>query len=376
MSRTAAEIIKEFREIAAHPEKAIANHKRETGKGAVGIMPVYCPEEIVHASGYLPIGMWGAQKKTISKARTYLPPFACSIMQSIMELQMEGVYDELNAVIFSVPCDTLKCMSQKWHGKAPAIVFAHPQNRKNARKAADAYCREEYAIVKEKLEDILGVEITNSAIKESIAVYNENRAACRRFSDIAARYPGNIRPSDRHAVLKARWFMEKSKHTVLLNELMTAIETEPKKEFTGKKVVVSGIMLEPYEVLDIFEENGLAIVADDLAQETRNFRQDVGDDEDALLALAKAWNDFDGCSLATDAAKPKGRIIIDAVRKYDADAVIVCMMKFCDPEEFDYPILLQEFDSAGIRNLQIEIDQESTAFEQIKTRIQTFAEIL
>ena len=107
MSRTAAEIIKEFREIAAHPEKAIANHKRETGKGAVGIMPVYCPEEIVHASGYLPIGMWGAQKKTISKARTYLPPFACSIMQSIMELQMEGVYDELNAVIFSVPCDTL-----------------------------------------------------------------------------------------------------------------------------------------------------------------------------------------------------------------------------------------------------------------------------
>ena len=297
-------------------------------------------------------------------------------MQSIMELQMEGVYDELNAVIFSVSCDTLKYMRQKWHGKAPAIVFAHPQNRKNARKAADAYCREEYAIVKEKLEDILGVAITNSAIKESIAVYNENRAACRRFSDIAARYPGNIRPSDRHAVLKARWFMEKSKHTVLLNELMTAIETEPKKEFTGKKVVVSGIMLEPYEVLDIFEENGLAIVADDLAQETRNFRRDVGDDEDALLALAKAWNDFDGCSLATDAAKPKGRIIIDAVRKYDADAVIVCMMKFCDPEEFDYPILLQEFDSAGIRNLQIEIDQESTAFEQIKTRIQTFAEIL
>ena len=85
---------------------------------------------------------------------------------------LEGVYDELSAVIFSVPCDTLKCMSQKWHGKAPSIVFVHPQNRKNARKAADAYCREEYAIVKEKLEDILGVTITNSAIKESIAIYN------------------------------------------------------------------------------------------------------------------------------------------------------------------------------------------------------------
>ena len=59
-----------------------------------------------------------------------------------------------------------------------------------------------------------------------------------------------------------------------------------------------------------------------------------------------------------------------------AQGVISCMMKFCDPEEFDYPILIQEFEAAGVRNLQIEIDQESTAFEQVKTRIQTFAEIL
>ncbi|MGN0204098.1 MAG: 2-hydroxyacyl-CoA dehydratase subunit D [Coprococcus sp.] len=374
--RTVEEIIKEFKDIANNPKKAMDDYKKETGKGAVGIMPVYCPEEIVHAAGYLPIGMWGAQKKAISKARAYLPPFACSIMQSVMELQLEGVYDDLEAVIFSVPCDTLKCMSQKWHGKAPVIVFAHPQNRKTARKAANAYCREEYAIVKQKLEDILGVTITNKALKESIAVYNENRQVCRDFCDMAAEYPGNIKPSDRHAVLKARWFMEKSKHTALLKELMEALKTEPKAEFYGKRVVVSGIMLEPDEVLDIFENNGFAIVADDLAQETRNFRQDVGDDDDALLALAKAWNDFDGCSLATDADKPKGRMLIDAVKKYHADAVVVCMMKFCDPEEFDYPILLQEFEAAGVRSLQIEVDQESTAFEQVKTRIQTFAEIL
>ena len=376
MSRTAAEIIKEFREIAAHPEKAIANHKRETGKGAVGIMTVYCPEEIVHASGYLPIGMWGAQKKTISKARTYLPPFACSIMQSVMELQLEGVYDDLEAVIFSVPCDTLKCMSQKWNRPVPAIVFTHPQNRKIAKDAANVFAREEFNIVKEKLEDILDVHISNKAIKNSIAVYNENRAACREFSDVAAEYAAVVTPSDRHAVIKARWFTEKSRHTALVKELIAALKAEPAPEFKGKKIIVTGIQVEPYDVLDIFQENGFAIVADDLAQETRNFRQDVPDDDDALMALARAWNEFDGCSLATDANKPKGQMIIDAVKKYGADAVVVCMMKFCDPEEFDYPILLQEFEAAGVKNLYIEVDQESTAFEQVKTRIQTFAEIL
>ena len=374
--RTVEEIIAELRAIADDPKKAMEDYKKETGKGAVGIMPVYCPEEIVHASGYLPMGMWGAQKKEISKARTYLPPFACSVMQSVMELQLEGVYDNLEAVIFSVPGDTLKCMSQKWHGKAPVITFTHPQNRKIAKDAANVFAREEFKLVKEKLEDILDVRISNRAIKNSIAIYNENRAVCREFSDVAAEYAAVIKPSDRHAVLKARWFMEKSKHTALVKELIAAITATPAPEPKGKKVVVSGILVEPYDVLDIFAENGLAIVADDLAQETRNFRQDVPEDDDPLMALAKAWNEFDGCSLATDANKPKGQMLIDAVNKYGADAVIVCMMKFCDPEEFDYPILIQEFEAAGVRNLQIEIDQESTAFEQVKTRIQTFAEIL
>lgn len=374
--RTAKEIINEFKAIADNLRKAMDDYKKETGKGAVGIMPVYCPEEIVHAAGYLPIGMWGAQKKQISKARTYLPPFACSIMQSVMELQLEGVYDDLEAVIFSVPCDTLKCMSQKWNRPVPAIVFTHPQNRKIAKDAANVFAREEFNIVKEKLEDILDVHISNKAIKNSIAVYNENRAACREFSDVAAEYAAVVTPSDRHAVIKARWFMEKSRHTALVKELIAALKAEPAPEFKGKKIIVTGIQVEPYDVLDIFQENGFAIVADDLAQETRNFRQDVPDDDDALMALARAWNEFDGCSLATDANKPKGQMIIDAVKKYGADAVVVCMMKFCDPEEFDYPILLQEFEAAGVKNLYIEIDQESTAFEQVKTRIQTFAEIL
>ena len=374
--RTAKEIINEFKAIADNPRKAMDDYKKETGKGAVGIMPVYCPEEIVHAAGYLPIGMWGAQKKQISKARTYLPPFACSIMQSVMELQLEGVYDDLEAVIFSVPCDTLKCMSQKWNRPVPAIVFTHPQNRKIAKDAANVFAREEFNIVKEKLEDILDVHISNKAIKNSIAVYNENRAACREFSDVAAEYAAVVTPSDRHAVIKARWFMEKSRHTALVKELIAALKAEPAPEFKGKKIIVTGIQVEPYDVLDIFQENGFAIVADDLAQETRNFRQDVPDEDDALMALARAWNEFDGCSLATDANKPKGQMIIDAVKKYGADAVVVCMMKFCDPEEFDYPILLQEFEAAGVKNLYIEVDQESTAFEQVKTRIQTFAEIL
>ena len=375
--RTVNDIINEFISYSANPAKTINDYRKKTEKGVVGIMPVYCPEEIVHASGCLPVGIWGAPKTTIAKAHAAWPPFACSVAQTITELEKNDVYNNLDAVIFSVPCDTLKCLSQKWDStKVPSIVFTHPQNRKDSYNASNVFAMEEYKIVKEKLEGILGVTITTDAIRKSIVVYNENRAVCREFSDVCAQYAGLITPSQRHAVFKARWFMEKSAHTALVKELIEAIKAQPVPEFKGKKIIVSGIMTEPEEILEIFEKNGFAIVADDLAQESRQVREDVPYNTDPLLGLAKQWNNFDGCSLAIDEVKPKGRILVDAVKKYGADAVVICLMKFCEPEEFDYPILLQDFEPEGIKSLFVEIDLESTSFEQFKTRVQTFAEIL
>ena len=51
--RTAKEIINEFKAIADNPRKAMDDYKKETGKGAVGIMPVYCTEETDFKSTYL-----------------------------------------------------------------------------------------------------------------------------------------------------------------------------------------------------------------------------------------------------------------------------------------------------------------------------------
>ena len=289
MSKVEA-ILSQLKEVAANPKKAMDDFKAETGKGAVGIMPIYAPEEMVHATGYLPMGIWGAQGKQISKARTYLPAFACSIMQQIMELQCEGAYDDLAAVLFSVPCDTLKCLSQKWKGANAdkVIVFTHPQNR--------------------GLEAYLGVKITNAALENSIAIYNENRAVMREFVKVAADYPQVISAVDRHAVFKARQFMLKEKHTALVKELIEEIKAMPVQPWDGKKVVVTGILLEPNQVLEIFDEFKLAIVDDDLAQESRQIRVDVLDGEEGpLYRMAKAWQQMYGCSVATDKRKAVAR---------------------------------------------------------------------
>ncbi len=366
-------LLEKLKECAANPRKAMADHQAETGKGAIGVMPVYAPEELVHATGYLPIGLWGG-RQPVAKARTYLPPFACSVMQQVMELECQGAYDELTAVVFSVPCDTLKCMSQKWKGTSPVLVFTHPQNR--GLESANRFLTEEYRRLQEGLEKITGVKITNAALEHSIQVYNENRAVMREFSKLAAEYPQIISAVDRHAVFKSRLFIEKSRHTAMVRELIEAVRATESVHWDGKRVVVTGILLEPAQLLEIFDELKLAIVADDLAQESRQIRVDVPEGNEApLCRLARAWQGMYGCSLATDPKKRRGQMLLDMAQQSEADAVIVAMMKFCDPEEWDYPIYSQQFEAAGVRSLLFEVDQEATTFEQVRTRLQSLAEL-
>lgn len=55
------ELIHIFEDVANNPKKWWQNIKRSR-KEVIGVMPVYAPEEIIHAAGCLPIGLWGGKR--------------------------------------------------------------------------------------------------------------------------------------------------------------------------------------------------------------------------------------------------------------------------------------------------------------------------
>lgn len=367
------ELIKQLIDISTSPKKAMEEASQKTGKSLVGWVEPYAPEEIIYAAGCIPVGLWGGQVE-LKKVRAYLPLFACSIMQSVMELGLDGTYDNLKAVIVSSPCDTLKCIGQIWKGSAPCIHFAHPMNRKL--ECANTFLVSEYNMIRQKLEKILNVKISDEAIAKSIIVYNEYRSTMRTFVKVAAKYPNIITPKVRHSIIKAGMFIDKADYTVLMKQLTNELRKQSIAEFNGKKVVLTGITFEPNEILDILEFYNLAVVADDLAQESRQFRTDVPYYGGVMESLAKMWQNHDGCSLAFDPFKNRIQMLVEMVKSTGADGLILGQMKFCDPEEYDVPILMKACEKVGIPLLVIEIDQQSIAFEQIKTRIQGFMELL
>ena len=74
--------------------------------------------------------------------------------------------------------------------------------------------------------------------------------------------------------------------------------------------------------------------------------------------------------------KPRVDQIVRLVQDNKADGVVVCLMKFCDPEEFDYPFIRRRLEQEDIPHILLDIDQQITSYGQAQTKLQGFAEIL
>ena len=373
-------MMKEFQEVAYNPGKQLASFKA-AGKKVIGVLPYYAPEELVYAAGMVPMGMWGSNNKSIVRAKEYCATFYCTIAQLALEMLLDGTMDQLDGVITPTICDTLRPMSQNFRvaigDKIPTIFLAHPQNR--FAPWGLQFCIDQYTNVKKMLEKIAGKEITDEDIRNAIKVYNASRAARREFVKLASDHCDVVTPTLRSAVLKASYFMEKDVYTEKLVALNNELKALPVCDWKGVKVVTSGIIVDTPTLLKIFEDNKIAIAADDVAHESRSFRTDASEEGDPMMALAKQFADIDYEVLLYDpqsAENRRGEFVANMVKESGAQGLILFMQQFCDPEEMEYPYLKKALDAANIPHIKLGVDQQMRDFGQASTAIQAFADVL
>ena len=373
-------LLNEFKECSEHPYRVISAYKKE-GKKVIGVLPYFAPVELVVAAGMVPMGIWGSNKKTIALAKEYCATFYCTIAQLALEMLLDGTLDQLDGLITPTICDTLRPMSQNFRvameGKLPCIFLAHPQNRKPA--FGLQFTVDQYMHVKSELEKISGTTITDEALRDAIKVMNRSRKARREFVKLAGQHPEAISAVERSAVLRSAWFMEPAVHTQKLEELNAELAKLPASNWKGCKVVTSGIICDNPKLLQIFDDNHIAIAADDVAQETRSFRVDASEEGDPMMALAQQFADQDYDVLLYDEHSNKNRradYVVQMVKDSGAQGLVLFMQQFCDPEEMEYPYLKKALDDAGIPHVKLGVDQQMRDFGQASTAIQAFADVL
>ena len=368
------ELLACFHEAVADPRKLMDKYLAE-GRKVVLTAPVYTPEEIIHSMGMVPMGVWGADVQ-INEAKKYFPAFICTIMQSIVELGIKGVYDGASAIVIPSLCDSLKVIGQNWKYAVkgiPFIAMTYPQNRKPA--FGHTFTKAGYEYVIRGLEEATGLKFDDEKLAESIEVYNAHNAAMRALVPTLAAH-SEITCAQRSDIFKSAFFMRKEEHTALVNELLAVLEAEAPAE-DKIRIMTSGILADAPGLLEILDDNGMQIVCDDVAAESRKYRTDApAEGETALDRLASKFCAMDNCSVLYDVEKKRVDKIVSDAKAAKAKGVLVVLTKFCDPEEFDYPLIKRACAEAEIPCVLIEVDRQMVNYEQARTAIETFKDLL
>lgn len=361
---------------------SVRQWKAEHPQGkAVAFFPVYAPVEIIHAAGMLPVGLAGAgDRLDIQYADSRFGSFICSIVKTSLEMAMTGHLEPFDAFLFSSICDSARnlCFVFKRNFPQMYVDFLHLPHNSVSSASVDFLEAEYHRLIRE-LERLGGTPITESALRNSIELYNLQRSLLRRLYAIRTRSPHLLRAWECYLTARAGNLLPVEEHIAVLQEVLSQFSVRCGKRRDSIRVVIEGSFCEqpPLEVIRMLEAAGCDIVEDDFALAQRWFQNPVSTDGDPVRALAESYvRDSVYSSVRHDCANPRWEGLAEKVRSTNADAVVLLIAKFCEPACFDYVLFKKKLDQMGVPHLLLEFEEKLFTFDRLRTEVETFVESL
>jgi benzoyl-CoA reductase subunit C len=303
----------------------------------------------------------------------------CSIAKSTLELGFQHLLDGVDGLVFSNICDVARNLGSIYKRNFPDTFVAYlhlPQNSTSA--SVVPYLAAELRRLAAGFEEAFGLKVSEPALAGAIETYDALRARMRALYALRIAEPEKLSTTELYAVSRAVTLMPPDQAIALLDVLHPALGAREARPRDRLRVVVEGAFCEqpPLGLLEVLEEAGCYVVEDDLLLGWRWYTADVGGgDGDPFERLASAYvNRAVASSTRHESREHRSAGLIEKVRRARADAVVFMPAKFCEPALFDYVLMKQGLDRAGIAHMIVEFEEKMWTFERTRNEIETFVE--
>lgn len=379
-------ILSEFKEICDHPYSRAVKWKADGSRKVVGILPMYFPDEIVHAAGALPITLFG-DDEPITLADGHLMVNVCNLLRSTFDSLLKDKYNFLDGIALLHVCDQVRFFINVWQMDHPMAFFHQMWRPYTMDESSRVFLMSELERLKTNLESFTGKKITPEGLKRSIGIYNQSRSMMRSLNQLRSDHPGIIKAEDMVHVTASSMLIPREEHNELLQALLSKLDGMKVSEDTRQRIVVAGHPCEiPHDdLLELIEDAGLVIVDDDFFTGGRLFAKDIRENNDPLEAITDYYMEAIPCSTYhypanwVDGSKkysPYGDYLIDMVKKGKAKGIVLLRLMYCDPLDMEFVLLKKRLEEEGIPLLYLFADSVSTSLEPIRTRVQAFMETM
>ncbi len=352
----------------------------DPSRRVIGYMPVYVPREIMHAGNMLSLGiLGGGDKLEVIHGDAYYQSYICRIPRSTIELGKSNRLDFVDGMLFPSICDVIRNLSGMWKLMFPESYvryFDVPQNYNN--EVGGNYYKAELQELREGLEKLSGNKITDEALRNSIKVYNVNRALIRELYDLRAEMPHNVSSNDVYLLNRAGMVLPVEEHNAMLREYMDEARKLDLPKRDNCRIVINGSFCEqpPLNLIRSIEMSGCYIVDDDYMLVNRWLMEEVPTDGDPLesLSLAFLHQSADSAAKYCDSHEQVGQYLLDSVRERNAEGVIFAAPSFCDPALLERPMLSERMKEHDVPHISFKYAENSGQMQPIREQAGTFAD--
>ena len=369
--------LKQFHDIANDPITYARRWKTETRGRVVGFFCSYAPEEIIWAAGALPYRILGAGG-SISRADGHLQAYSCSLVRGALDDALTGKLDFLDGAVFPHTCDSIQRLSDIWRLNAGLgfhldLVLPVKLNTSSAQDYMQAVIKKFH----HDLEERLGVEITPEKLLEAVQTFNQIRTALQRIYQIRKDQAAILSSSNLHAIVNASMVMDRNVLADRLSAVVDLLETQrAETAMPQKRLVLAGGICSMPEIYQPIEDAGGTVVWDDFCTGSRYVEGTIDLEGDLLNSIARRYFNRIICPAKHRDCFSRGDYLLKMVKDTGARGVIFVLLKFCDPHAFDFPYIKELLDRAGIPSMLLEIEDQQTSEEQIRTRLEAFIEFI
>ena len=357
---------------------------KEDGKTVVGTFCTFTPVEVIDATGAICVSLCGSSNDPIVDAERDLPKNLCPLIKSSYGFAITDACPYTyfaDLIVGETTCDGKKKMYEHLGKIKDVHVMELPQSTRRS-YASDVW-EKEGDILKEKMEELTGVTITDQMLRESAKERNEYRRKLIEMMEMQKLQPPPVNGKDFANILNGLQF--EFTHADRMGKVQGVIDQAMDRYNKGerpvdedaKRILVTGCPMHGVidKTMGIIDEEGGVVVCQENCIGIKHMYQMIDEKADNIMrAITDRYLKI-GCSVMTPNAV-RMDLIKELAEEYQIDGVVDIVLQACHTYNVETKDVKSICDEMGIPYIAIETDFSQSDAGQLKTRLGAFIEMI
>ncbi len=373
--------------LAAHLEDRPAHLRKakENGVKIIGYFPGnYVPEEIIYASGAIPVCLCdGGSSQPADTALSVVPHIICPFSRAQIGeriLKTKPYYDLLDMVVAPITCQHLKKVAEIWEYHGDIEIFKLGVPHQTDGDSELEYYNARLHVLKERIESFTESEITNEKIREAIDLYNRLREHLKNISLMRRDPDPPLSGLDFARLNHASFYADPAFMVEILGSLHGELKKKRSVNTSSKpRLMLAGPNLArgDYNILELIQAAGGEIVIEEICEGIRYYWYQIENNGDPLKSLAKGYlRDRIPCAFMRSSTKKRLDFTFKLVTDFNVSGVIWYELLCCETYDQESYFLDKKMKELDIPMLIVESDYHVVDAGPLRNRLDAFMEMV